>query len=680
VTSETEGSVSVIKLASGTVVKTITVGPHLANSSAIAVDPKAPLAFVANSNEDTIAAVNTKRMRLQGMLSVVRPQGNGTIPTALDVTSDGCDLLSADSGEDAVAVFALSRAPRCNVGAHGMRRASRFALVGRIPVASYPTFAGARSVRGPLAWIASDGIGVGPNPHGPNPYSPLDSDNTILHFQYLPTITRGDAGVLPFPSDARIRTLTPVANRELIPTDAQKPPKGTPIRAGGPIKHVFFIVKENRTYDQVFGDIHKGDGDPKLTLFGANITPNMHALAERFPLLDHVYADSQVSVQGHYWTASGEVPAYVTKNWPPSNQYGQRGRPYDFGFYEVAAPPKGYLFDRALASGISFYNYGEAYTGLTSLFPDRDRTAAETAEEQQKLDGSDVQLLGGGPAYPGGPSIAPCYDSDVTIFNPEGQPNVLNFDSSVPPGEPANSHSRYECWLKRFQAQLAHNAVPAINYMSLPLDHTEGVAPGDRTPDAFVADNDWALGQIVDTISHSSIWNSSLILVIEDDAQDGPDHVDAHRIPALVISPYARKGAVIHNRYDELSFLRTLELVVGMKPAYLAEALAVPLYNGFSSSPSNSAPYDVIAPKVSVTATNPNTAANRDATAGLDFNIADQVPEQQFDAMLWHYAHGWKSKPPPPGPDASPLSQSTEDGPPPVGDALLAMLHRFTRG
>ena len=617
----------------------------------MAVDPRAPLAFVANANQDLIAVIDTKHLRVQRTLSVSRPQGNGTTPTQLSATGDGCDLLVADSGEDAVAVFALSTAPACNAGGHGRRSASQFGLVGRLPVGSYPTFVAARSVNTLLVWVSARGLGVGPNLHGPNPTSPNDTSNFINSFQYLPSIVRGDAGILAFPSDAEIRSLTPTADHELIPTDSQRPPAGTPVRPNGPIKHVFFIIKENRTYDQVFGDISRGDGDPNLTLFGRNITPNEHALVTRFPLLDHVYADSEVSIDGHYWTAAGAVSDYAVKNWPPN--YAGRGRPLDFGAYEVSAPPKGYIFQRALADGVSFYNYGEAFAGL-SPFPDKDRTAQETAQNAAVLSRSDVQLLGGGPTYPGGPSLAPCYGSDAAIFSPVlVNTSVNNYDSTLPAGAKPGSYSRFDCFNARFQQQLAHNAVPAINYLSLPLDHTQGVVPGDRTPYADVADNDWALGEIVQAISHSSIWNSSLILVVEDDAQDGADHIDAHRIPVLVISPYTQAGKVVHNRYDLLSFLRTLEIIVGMKPLNLAEDLAVPLYDALSSTPSNAAPYDAIGPNVNVTGTNPNTAANRRASAGLNLNATDQVPEQQLDAILWHYVHGFSSSPPPPGPNAS---------------------------
>ena len=638
VTGETQGVVTVIDLATGKKVKTIQVGAHLSHPEGMAVDPRRPLAFVAIANDDQIAVIDTKTMTLKRTVSLARPTGAGTTPSQLTVTRDGCDLLSADSGEDAVAVIALSRAHRCDRSHPGPRRARPFQLVGRLPVGSYPTVVAARTAGGKLAWISARGLGVGPNLNGPNPNSPNDSDDFINSFQYLPSIVRGSSGILRFPSDSQIRRLTPRADRQIHPLNQQQPPRNTPIRPNGPIKHVFFIVKENRTYDQVLGDDPRGDGDKQLTLFGRRITPNTHALVRRFPLLDHVYADSEASIDGHYWTAAGAVSDYVTKNWPQN--YSGRGRPYDFGAYEVSAPPKGYIFERALAEHIPFFNYGEALAGL-SPFPDKDRTQAETATNAKVLSNSDVQLNGG------------CYDGDIAIFNPIGAGNVDVYDSSVPPGAPPTSHSRFACFKQRFQQQLLTNSVPPLNYMVLPLDHTQGVAPGKRTPNADVADNDWGLGQIVQEISHSPIWKSSLILVMEDDSQDGADHVDAHRIPALVISPYTEKGAVVHDRYDQLSFLRTTEMIIGMKPLNLAEHLAVPLYDAMTPHPDNAAPYDAIKPKVSVTATNPNTAANRRASRGLPLNALDQVPQQRLDAILWRYAHGPHSTPPPPGPNAS---------------------------
>ena len=251
-----------IDLATGRRVKTIQAGAHLSHPEGMAIDPKRPLAFVAIANDDQIAVINTKRLTLKRTLSLARPTGAGTTPTQVTVTKDGCDLLSADSGEDAVAVFALSRAHRCDPSHKGKRRAKPFQLVGRLPVGSYPTVATARSVDGKLAWISARGLGVGPNLNGPNPNSPNDSDDFINSFQYLPSIVRGSSGILRFPSDKQIRNLTPKADRQIHPVNHQQAPANTPIRANGPIKHVFFIVKENRTYDQVLGDDPRGDGDP----------------------------------------------------------------------------------------------------------------------------------------------------------------------------------------------------------------------------------------------------------------------------------------------------------------------------------------------------------------------------------------------------------------------------------
>ena len=683
VTSETEGTVSVINLASGSVVKSIQVAPRLSHPEGMAVDPKADLAFVANANQDTIAVIDTRTMTVSRTLSVERSQGLGSSPTSLSVTTDGCDLLSADSGEDAVAVFAISAARSCSGPAkkkkkkkHGAGRRSaalasaieskhkhkkkrhrggsrrEFQLLGRIPTGSYPTAVAATPGRGQLVWISARGLGVGPNPNGPNPLSPLNNDNQINTYRYLPSIVTGDSGILPYPSDRKIRKLTPTGDAQVTPANSATAPPDTPIRGGGPIKHVFYIVRENRTYDQVLGAEPRGDGDPALQIFNSNDTPNLHALVQRFPLLDHVYADSEASIDGHYWTAAGAVSDYVIKNW--HQNYAGRDRPYDFGSYMVSAPPKGYIFQRMLREGVSFYNYGEGLAGL-SPFPDKDRTPEETTENAQLLDPTktDVQLNGG------------CFDGDISIFDtPAIGPKLGNvYDSSLPPGaNPATDHSRFACFQTHFQAQLLANSVPTFNYITLPLDHTQGVSPGARTPDADVASNDWGLGQIVDAISHSSIWNSSLILVVEDDSQDGADHVDAHRIPALAISPYTQQGAVIHDRYDQLSFLRTLEIVSGMRSLNLAEALAVPLYGALTPSPGNAAPYNAIQPSVDMTATNPATSANEQAVKGLDLDGTDQVSQRTLDAMLWHYRHGWKSAPPPPGPNASPEDSEGRDG------------------
>jgi DNA-binding beta-propeller fold protein YncE len=678
VSNETPGTVSVINLASASKVKDIQVGPRLSHPEGIAVDPRTKRAYVALANQDVIAVIDTGGMKVERTLSVARPQGTGSSPVALSVTPGGCYLLSSDAGEDAIALFALPSAAgkTCSNSAkakkrkkakkhkkarkhtkgraakkkrkHKKRRKRRtaevfarpFELVGRIPTAAYPVAAESSRTR-TLAWVAAKGVGVGPNINGPNPRSTKDSDDEINSFQYLPAIVSGTTGVLKFPTYAQLGKMTPVADRELVPTDAERPPPGTPIRGpGGPIKHVFYIVKENRTYDQVIGDDPRGDGDPNLTLFGQKFTPNLHALAQRFPLLDHVFANSEASIDGHYWTAAGAVSDYVVKGW--HQNYSGRGRPYDFGSYVVSQPPKGYIFQRAENEGVSYFNYGEALAGLSPL-PDKDRDATneETNLAAKILTHSDI-----GTPQPG------CYDSDISNSSVLGQNQIEVYDSSLPPGAPPGSHSRFDCFMARFSGQVATGGVPAFNYMVLPQNHTEGTTPGRRTPDAQIASNDWGLGQIVDLISHSSIWNESLILVIEDDSQDGADHVDAHRIPALAISPWTQRGAVIHTRYDQLSFLRTAEIITGLKSLHLAEALATPLYDAFGTSPANAEPYNAVTPSVDMTARNTAATAGARESSRLPLNQLDRIPQRTLDKLLWKYRHGPHAEAPPAGPNA----------------------------
>jgi phospholipase C len=196
--------------------------------------------------------------------------------------------------------------------------------------------------------------------------------------------------------------------------------------------------------------------------------------------------------------------------------------------------------------------------------------------------------------------------------------------------------------------------VPAFNYLILWNDHTLGVTPGARTPRSMVAENDYGLGQIVDLISRSPVWRSSAIFTIEDDSQDGPDHVEAHRVPAGVFSPYARRGAVIHTRYDMLSMIRSIELILGIKPLSFADAVATPMYDAFQSTPANAAPYNVQAPTYPLLRRNVDTASNRALTRGYDFSRTDQVPQDVLDRVLWYSVHGPNSHPPPPGPNARP--------------------------
>ncbi|HEX8121450.1 MAG TPA: alkaline phosphatase family protein [Solirubrobacteraceae bacterium] len=764
VSNEASGTVSVVDLAAASKVKDITVGPHLSHPESIAVDPGAPRAYVPLANSDQVAVIDTQKLDVARTLSVGRPEGLGTSPVDTAVTPDGGRLLVAQSGADAISVFALPGHPatggggkrviavrsvrsiaryrRRHVAAHrALRRALRrtspprrrsalrrryaarlrtlrrrlvygrartacagptnaqerryiaavlralarrarasrrrraaaarryakavraarrrlprvracgspgapgpgdFERVGAIPTASQP-MAVAATAGGRLLYLSAKGLGTGANPGGPRPDRPEDTDDAINSTQYLPLLVAGMASIGTMPSDTEVGRLTPVADDQVRPVNAAEPPAGTPLRKGGPIKHVFYIVRENRTYDQVLGDDARGDGDPKLTLFGDEVTPNAHALARRFPLLDHVYANSEASIDGHFWTSAATVPDYVNKNW--WQNYAARGRPYDFPVYAVDWPQNGFLLDQAERQGISYFDYGEAIAGNIAL-PDEDRTPEETQQVTTKFSHSDIQPTGPGSA---GPS---CYPNDGSV-GVDVVTRLPVFDTQPPTGAPPQNESRFACFKQHFQQQLATGDVPTFNYMVLSNDHTRVLTAGAYTPRAMVADNDEGLGRIVDLISHSPIWSSSAIFVIEDDSQDGADHVDAHRIPAFVISPYAKRGAVIHTRYDFPSVIRSLELAIGMKPLGFQDALGTPMYDAFDAEPTNAEPYTFAPSKVDLLEKNPATGPGARESAGLPRGL-DRIPQHEMDRLLWKSVHGWRSTPPPPGPNAEP--------------------------
>ena len=498
-------------------------------------------------------------------------------------------------------------------------------------------------------YVSAEGLGVASNPKGPNPAESADpifwafnpkapTTDVFNGTQYLPMLVDGQAGVLAVPSDAQVEKWTKKADAQVVPSNATSAPAYTPLRAGGPIKHVFFIVRENRSYDQLLGDVSKGNGDPKLTVFGQATTPNLHALVSRFPLLDNVLANSEASIQGHYWTSSTIVPDYVARNWV--QQYAGRGRPNDYGTYAVTWPGNGYLFGQADKQNISYFNYGEAFDGGYAQVADRDRTPAILAAQKKVQAKSDL-----------GPPFGGCYASDMSIGTAMNGAAV--FDATLPKGAPAGSFSHMSCFTQRFNAQLASNTVPALSYLSMTSDHTRGTQPGFRTPQTMVADSDLAIGQLVDTISHSSIWSSSAIFIVEDDSQDGADHVNAHRIPVAVISPYAAKGAVVHTRYDLLSAVRSIELIIGMTPLTLNDALATPMYDAFTPKPTNSAPYTAIVSGIDRLKMNSAASPDSEWSAALPLSTPDQVSQASLDAIIWHSVFGVHSAPPPPGPGAS---------------------------
>jgi YVTN family beta-propeller protein len=719
-----DGTLSVIDVGAGKVVKTVDgLGGTNSQPEGMVADPRSDRLYVAVTQRDTVAVVDTRSLSVVKTIAIGRPVGPGVQPVALAVDPDGSTLYVADANEDALAAIALTdrvsrsaskrmvyrppsaaslrryaaargragrlrttrartcggptqaqaaryrrdvlralRGPRAR-RSRALRAAQRrlppvrscpsdgaiaglkaYELIGKLPTAAYPTSVQVTPDGGRLLWVAGKGFGTGPNPE-----YVFDGDKrafgqvTSPYGSYVLDKFVGILGRLSLPTDRGVRSMTKAADAQVVPADAQQAPGGTVVRGDGPIKHVFYIVRENRTYDQVLGSDPRGDGDPSLELFDDNgvagptggITPNAHALARTFPLLDHFYADSEVSVDGHIITAGSIANDYVQKS--TAMNYSRPGKSFDFGLFPITFGPSGFVFDQAVRQGISFRNYGEQGAGTAP-------TAAGRPTYPQVAANTD-------PAYPNNVLIG-CLSAQGAVGNlatctqDSGRLGATSTTTSV--------QSRYDLFAQQLAAQLATGTVPRFNYLILPNDHTNGTTPNAYSPQALIADNDLALGQIVDLISHSSIWDSSAIFVVEDDSQDGADHVDAHRMPAFVISPWAKRGVAVHTRYDQYSALRTAEMLAGLQPLSINDGLAAPMYDAFDTTADvEGTRYTAIKPAQPLNEINSQTAPMAAMSRALPFDRLDLVPQALLDRILWAAVHGADSPAPAPGPNAS---------------------------
>ncbi len=363
--------------------------------------------------------------------------------------------------------------------------------------------------------------------------------------------------------------------------------------ANSPIEHVIYIIKENRTYDQVLGDLGRGNGDPSLTLFGENISPNHHKLAREFVTLDNFYVNADVSADGHNWSTAGIAPDYVQKMWP--NSYAGRRKVYDYEGGEIAArPPAGYLWNSVLSKGLTMRNYGY-YT---------DNLKEPEASGRQVKSVRDPSLTA------------------VTNFNYRG------FDLDY------LDVNRAKVFIEDLKKMEGEGKLPRFILLRLGNDHTSGTSPGKYAPLAQMADNDYALGQIVEAVSASKFWPKTAIFVLEDDAQNGPDHVDSHRAPAFVISPYTKRGVVDHTMYNTASMLRTMELILGLNPLTMFDAAARPMDNAFQLTP-NLKQYTVEKPRIAIDERNAANAPKAAQSRRMNFSEADEIDDDELNEILW---------------------------------------------
>ena len=576
-------AVAVVNVRSLQVEKQIPVGDH---PNAMAFSPDRKRLFVACANTDEVWVIDTAADTAAETIGLHPYPGApfGSTPNGLAVSPDGKKLFVANADNNDVCVIDISEPGRSKV-------------LGLIPAGWYPT-AVAVSRDGARLFVANGkGLSSKPNPNGPNPNKKRTPET-----QYIGKLFWGTVSVVPVPDETQLRQFTRQveknngfneAEQRLTAKAVAQQAHAIPRRIGEPslIKHVIYIIKENRTYDQVFGDLPQGNGDPDLCLFGRDVTPNHHALAEEFVLLDNFYVDAEVSADGHEWSTGAIATDFVEKTWPTN--YSGRGLPYPSeGLHEIAFPTSGYIWEAAARKGLSYRSYGE-FIGLSG-----DSTFAR-------------------------------HPALVGHFDPHFRPWDLDYPDTL----------RAEEFVRELRAFEETGEMPAFIILRLPNDHTIGTRPGKPTPRAMVADNDLALGRLVAAVTQSSFWKETAIFVVEDDAQNGPDHVDAHRSVALVISPYVKRHSVDHTMYDTVSMLRTIELILGLPPLSQYDAAAIPMARCFTDRP-NLSPYQERRPTVPLDERNALTAYGAQESLAMDFSREDAAPEIRLNEIIWKSIKG----------------------------------------
>jgi YVTN family beta-propeller protein len=569
----------------------IPVGEH-PNAMALSKDGTRVFVACANTNAVWVVDVAARRATEQVRVSMFPDAPPGSTPNSVSVSPDGTRLLVANADNNTVAVVDISTPGHSEVQ-------------GFIPTGWYPTAVSFSRDGRSLFILSGKGLTSAANPR----FRPRDlpgGDAT-----YIGALLTGTVSLLPVPTAATLAaltktaySLTPYADaHRLAPADA---PAGSPIptRVGGvsPIKHVFYLIRENRTYDQVLGDIPKADGDPALTLFGADVTPNAHALASEFGVFDNFYVDAEVSYDGHAFSTGAYATDVVEKFWPTN--YAHRGAAYlsegggemRNAYGNLAAPQNGYIWDACVRAQKAVRSYGEF------VYPN--------AEHQNVAQ-------------------VPGLEGRIDVEYP-------SFNLDIP------DQKRADEWLKDFSALEGRDQVPALSIIRLGNDHTAGTRPGSPTPRAMVADNDLALGRIVEAISKSRIWNESAIFVVEDDAQNGPDHVDAHRSVLLAISPFSRRRTVDDTLYTTSGVLRTIELILGLPPMSQYDAAATPMYAAFQATPVVT-PFAHLDARVPLDEKNDWTSYGAAASARMDLSKPDLAPERELNEIVWRSIRGGSS-------------------------------------
>ena len=540
--------------------------------------------FVANANDNSVSVINVPQRKVIETLTTSlypnAPQGSTT--NGLGLSPDEKTLYIANADNNCLSVFDVSQ-PGKSVSK------------GFIPTGWYPT--AVKAVGHKIFVTNGKGFSSFPNPHGPNPERKGDhvtyqqGDTTkIIKEQYIGGLLIGSMSVIDVPDEKELGIYSQQVYQNTPYTKIKETESlgevGNPIPQkigdSSPIKYVFYVVKENRTYDQVLGDIAEGNGDTSLVLFGEKVTPNQHKLAKEFVLLDNFYVDAEVSADGHSWSLGAYATDYLEKNWVTS--YGGRGGSYPGeGEMEIANNKNGFIWNDCERAGVSFRTYGEFATN---------------------------------------------YKPNIPVLKNHLCPYFTSWDLKV------RDTTRFNQWKQEFDSLVSVNALPQLNTLRFPNDHTEGLRVGRPTPFAHAADNDLAVGLFIDHLSKSPIWKESVVFIVEDDAQNGPDHVDAHRSPAYVVGPFVKRKFVNHSSYTTSGILRTMELILGLPPMSQYDAAATPLYKCFSAAADETA-FDHVPNQVDLSDKNTAVNALSEKSAAFNFSKEDAIDDAKFNEVLW---------------------------------------------
>ena len=566
------------------IVDSILVGD---NPNDLCMTHNAKYLFVSNANDNTVSVIDLKKnIVIESLNSAVHPTKlSGSTSNSVALTDNDKTLFIANADNNCLAVFDVSLPGESH---------SR----GFIPTGWYPSVV--RVINTKLYVANGKGFSSLPNPYGPNPLGYKQA--VMLHggdtakpkqVQYIGGgLLMGTLSIISIPTEKTLSDYskavynnTPFNNDQLVyASGEQNNPIPRKIGDSSPIKYVFYIIKENRTYDQVLSDMPQGNGDTSLLLFGRKITPNHHSLVDNFVLLDNFYVDGEVSADGHDWCMGAYATDYMEKNWPTS--YGGRGK----GAIGKTSLNKQFIWDQANQFNVSFRTYGE--------FVNADNT----------------------------PRIPVLKD---------------HYPTKYPTGDLRDSDTmRYRIWKNDFDSLMKENKLPRLMTFRMLSDHTEGTAAGRPTPFAHVADNDLAIGMMIEHISKSSIWENSVVFIAEDDAQNGPDHVDAHRTTAYLAGGYVKRHFVDHTMYSSSSMLRTIELILGLPPMSQYDASATPMWRCFNKS-ADKTPYKSIPSNINLNDVNPSGTKLAALAKGLNFSEIDRVPDNVMNKMLWKSIKGY---------------------------------------